>query len=131
MDWQSAPVGRLATADGQGRPHCVPVCFAFWQERIWIALDEKPKRVQVTRLRRVRNVLENPRVVLLVDHYEADWSKLWFVMVEGLASLEELTAGALRSLREKYPQYQSMQLMFALAIEPARIVRWHSSEGFV
>lgn len=117
-------MGHLATADRQGRPHCVPVCFAAWQERIYIALDEKPKAVEVRRLRRVKNILENPHVSLVVDHYEDDWSKLWFVMVEGSARLEKLPASALKQLREKYPQYRSMQLNLGLVIQPENLIKW-------
>ena len=62
-------VARLATADGMGKPHAVPVCFALARASVFIALDEKPKDVPVTRLKRVRNILENPDVALIADRY--------------------------------------------------------------
>jgi PPOX class probable F420-dependent enzyme len=117
-------VARLATADKTGRPHCVPVCFVLWKDQWLIPLDEKPKQVEVKRLRRVRNVLENPRVTLLIDHYDEDWGKLWFVMIEGSASLVELSAEPVALLRVKYPPYRNMTLTLALSIQPTRLVRW-------
>ena len=93
-----APVGRLSTADSSGAPHVIPVCFALeaGEDRaaIYIALDRKPKRAALTRLRRVRNILENPRVALVVDHYDADWTKLWYILLTGTADLLESGADA-------------------------------------
>jgi PPOX class probable F420-dependent enzyme len=82
-------------------------------DRVYIALDEKPKRVAPRRLRRVRNILASPRVMLLVDYYDEDWSKLGFVQLSGRAALleggrEQETALAL--LRAKYSQYEPMDL---------------------
>ena len=82
-------VARLATADRVGEPHIVPVCFAYSPGGIYIALDEKPKDVPPARLKRVRNILENPRVALVADRYAEDWSLLAFVMVCGRARLLE------------------------------------------
>ena len=86
-----APVGRLSTASKAGAPHVIPVCFALDSgddgAAIYIVLDGKPKRVALTRLRRVRNILENPQVALVVDHYEADWTRLWYTLVTGAAEL--------------------------------------------
>ena len=69
-------VARLATADAGGRPHAVPVCFAYRTGTIYIALDEKPKDVPPDRLKRVRNILENPDVTLIADRYAEDWGRL-------------------------------------------------------
>ena len=82
----SVRVGHLATADMQGSPHVVPVCFAAGAESIYSVLDQKPKRASLTRLRRVKNIQTNPQVTLLVDHYEEDWSRLWYIMVEAAAN---------------------------------------------
>ncbi len=107
-------VARLATADGAGRPHAVPVCFAYAPGSIFIALDEKPKDVPVTRLKRVRNILENPDVSLVADRYAEDWDLLAFVMVRGRAELlepgSEEHAAAVRLLRGKYHQYEAMRI---------------------
>jgi coenzyme F420-0:L-glutamate ligase / coenzyme F420-1:gamma-L-glutamate ligase len=109
-----ARVARLATADAQGRPYVVPVCFAWADGQAYIALDDKPKSVQPTRLKRVRNILANPHVSLLVDSYSEDWSRLSYAMIGGEARLveqgtEEHTE-AVRLLRDKYPQYRSMRI---------------------
>lgn len=128
----AAPVGRLATADAAGRPHVIPVCFACDGRRIYSALDAKPKRGQLADLRRVRNIRANPQASLVIDHYEADWSKLWYLLVSGTAELidagdEHSTALAL--LRAKYPQYRAMALDDnpIIRITPQRAVGWAGS----
>jgi PPOX class probable F420-dependent enzyme len=72
----AARVARLATADAAGRPHLVPIVFALEGDRVYSAVDAKPKRT--TALRRLANVRENPAATVLVDHYDdEDWSALW------------------------------------------------------
>lgn len=122
-------IAHLATADARGKPLVVPVCFACGKNSIYSVLDEKPKRVAVSRLRRVRNILANPQVCLLVDHYEEDWSRLAYIIVEGTAEI--LTEGsehdeALRLLREKYLQYRAMRLAGrpVIKISPLRLIPW-------
>jgi coenzyme F420-0:L-glutamate ligase/coenzyme F420-1:gamma-L-glutamate ligase len=123
-------VARLATADGAGEPHIVPVCFACSPAGIYVALDEKPKDVPPTRLKRVRNILENPRVALVADRYAEDWSLLAFVMVRGRARLLEPDgrehADAVRLLRGKYHQYEEMRIEEnpVIAIRPERVASW-------
>lgn len=128
----AAPVGRLATADAAGRPHVIPVCFACDGRRIYSALDAKPKRGRLADLRRVRNIRANPQASLVIDHYEADWSKLWYLLIYGTAELidagdEHSTALAL--LRAKYPQYRAMALDDnpIIRITPQRAVGWAGS----
>ena len=82
-----ARVGRLATADSTGRPHVIPVCFAFDGDAIYIVLDRKPKSVALARLRRVRNILENPQASLVVDHWDEDWQALRYVLASCRAEL--------------------------------------------
>ena len=104
-----ARVARLATADARGRPHVVPICFAAEARAVYHAIDAKPKGRPAAGLRRVRNMVENPRVALLVDHYEEDWRRLWFVLVRGRARLLRrgpARARGLRLLRRKYAQYR-------------------------
>jgi PPOX class probable F420-dependent enzyme len=110
---RDARAGRLATVDERGRPHVVPVCFVYTDGAAYSVLDAKPKRVPVTRLRRVRNLLTNPHVQLLIDEYDEDWSRLRYVQLRGRASLLEggpEHANALALLRAKYPQYAAMPL---------------------
>jgi PPOX class probable F420-dependent enzyme len=124
-----ARAGHLATADANGQPHVIPVCYVFDGQTIYSVLDAKPKTTPLRQLRRVRNILANPHVSLVVDHYEEDWTRLQYVMVTGDAELlesgEEWTR-AIAMLREKYPQYQSMDLGESpvIKITPARFVPW-------
>ena len=131
----NAPVGHLSTAGKGGAPHVIPVCFALDSREdgaaIYIVLDRKPKRTALTRLRRVRNILENPQVALVVDHYEADWTKLWYILLTGTAELlEDVEDGnrrhAIRLLREKYPQYREMDIDDnpVIKITSGNVVAW-------
>jgi len=127
-------LAHLATADRQGKPLVVPLCFACHRNSIYSVVDEKPKKVSVSRLRRLRNITDNPQVALLVDHYEEDWSRLSYILVEGRAS--ELHSGnehasAVRRLRSKYPQYRAMQLEDkpVIKISPWRLIPWKASSG--
>tara|TARA_Y100001001_G_scaffold160778_1_gene184048 strand:+ start:816 stop:1250 length:435 start_codon:yes stop_codon:yes gene_type:complete len=126
---RSARAGHLATADANGQPHVIPVCYVFDGQTIYSVLDAKPKTTPLRQLRRVRNILANPHVSLVVDHYEEDWTRLQYVMVTGDAELLESGEEwnrAIAMLREKYPQYQSMDLGESpvIKITPARFVPW-------
>jgi len=127
----NARVGRLATADGSGAPHNVPICYWFDGERIYFAIDEKPKRQIGTRIKRMRNIAENPRVALVIDHYESDWTQLAYVLIHGAARVVEDPKeymAALRGLRDKYLQYRRMTLSPErnpiVKIEPHRVHPW-------
>ncbi len=128
---RSARTGHLATANAMGQPHVIPVCFVFDGEAIYTVLDAKPKSTPLRQLRRVRNILANPQVSLVVDHYEEDWSRLRYVLALGVAGLleeGEEWARAIVMLREKYPQYQGMDLDESpvIKITPVRFVAWSS-----
>ncbi len=101
-------VARLASAGADGRPHLVPICFAFDEMTLYFAVDAKPKRT--TNLKRLRNIAANPRVSILIDHYEEDWGKLWWVRLDGaarvLADAAELER-ALQLLAGRYAQYRA------------------------
>lgn len=104
-------VARLATMSEGGRPHLVPVVFAVRGDTVWTAVDAKPKSTRL--LRRLANIEANPRVSLLVDHYEEDWSALWWVRVDGNARIVPAGsagsaegAAGVAALVEKYPQYR-------------------------
>lgn len=79
----AARVARLATADAAGVPHLVPIAFAVAGDVVYTAVDAKPKRT--TALRRLANIAANPRVALLVDHYDEDWAELWWARADGTA----------------------------------------------
>jgi PPOX class probable F420-dependent enzyme len=101
--WPEARVARLATVGGDGRPHLVPVCFAVEGETLYTAVDEKPKRTR--ELRRLRNIRADPRVEILIDHYDEDWSRLWWVRLRGTALVVDRDERALELLAAKYEQY--------------------------
>ena len=128
-----ARVGRLATADAEGRPHVIPVCFAFDGQDIFIVLDQKPKTVALTRLRRVRNILSNPQVALVVDHWDEDWQSLRYILAscraELLTGAEDEAARAIALLREKYRQYRQMDLDGnpVIKLAPQRFTAWSYS----
>jgi coenzyme F420-0:L-glutamate ligase/coenzyme F420-1:gamma-L-glutamate ligase len=123
-------VGRLASANFNAAPHVVPVCYACDGQRLYIALDSKPKRVAPARLRRVRNILENPQVALVIDRYSEDWETLAYLLIEGSATLLPSSdpghSRAIGLLRGRYPQYQAMPIeqQPVIAIEPTKIVGW-------
>ena len=128
---RSARTGHLATADAKGRPQVVPVCFVFDGQAIYSVLDAKPKTTPLRQLRRVKNILDNPQVSLVVDHYEEDWDKLQYILVSGGAELlesDEKWVLAIAMLREKYPQYQAMDLDQSpvIKITPVRYSPWSS-----
>jgi PPOX class probable F420-dependent enzyme len=122
----SQRVGRLATADAQGRPHVVPVCFAIEAGSLYVTIDEKPKRASARPLKRLRNLRENPQVAFVADRYDEDWRRLGWVMLRGRADVLHEGAEHDRAqvlLRERYEPYRTMQLaelpVIALRIERA------------
>jgi PPOX class probable F420-dependent enzyme len=122
-------VGRLGTADAAGRPLVVPVCYVFDGRACYTAVDAKPKRTRA--LRRLRHVAENPRACLTVDHYEEDWQALWWVIVEGEATVLRAGPEAARAvdlLISKYSQYVGLGLAHEEAVVirliPSRILHW-------
>ncbi|MFF4797038.1 TIGR03668 family PPOX class F420-dependent oxidoreductase [Streptomyces sp. NPDC001351] len=103
----ASAVASLATADASGVPHAVPVTFVVLDDVLYFAVDHKPK--STWDLRRLRNIRENPSVALLVDHYDEDWSTLWWARADGRG--EALEDGqercrAVESLCGKYEQYK-------------------------
>ncbi len=102
-DWEVARVARLATVDPQGRPHAVPICFVVEVEMLYTVVDEKPKRTR--RLQRLRNIEANPQIEVLIDHYDEDWSRLWWVRLRGTARIVD-DPHAVGLLAAKYAQYR-------------------------
>jgi PPOX class probable F420-dependent enzyme len=103
----AASVAHLATVTAAGHPHLVPVVFTLVEDTVWTAVDHKPKTTRA--LRRLANIEAHPRVSLLADHYDDDWSRLWWVRADGDAAVvalpgDDATAG-LSALVAKYPQY--------------------------
>ncbi|NKI42699.1 TIGR03668 family PPOX class F420-dependent oxidoreductase [Streptomyces physcomitrii] len=121
----AARVLRLGTVDAEGAPHLVPATFALHETTVVIAVDAKPKRH--TRLRRLANIRQNPQVCVLVDEYDDDWERLWWVRGDGTASILEGAdrEGPLDWLAAKYPQYVGERpLGPVIRIELTRLTGW-------
>ena len=126
---ESMRVARLATADANGAPHVVPVCYALIGDNLYVTIDEKPKRPDVRAMKRLRNIEANPHVAVVVDRYDEDWSRLAWVMLRGRADV--LDDGdehdrAQAGLRERYPQYRAMRIepLPVIAVRTARATAW-------
>jgi PPOX class probable F420-dependent enzyme len=122
-------VGYLATADRGASPHVVPVCFAVADASIYITIDEKPKRAAGAKLKRVRNIEQNPKVAFLTERYDDDWTRLGWVMLRGRAEI--LASGAEHDraqalLRARYPQLADMQIagLAVVAVRIERVTSW-------
>lgn len=124
-------VARLATADDEGRPTLVPVCFARVGERVYIPVDAKPKGGDPRELKRLRNIRAQPNVALLLDRYDEDWSRLRWLLVRARARILEdgdERVAALAALEARYPQYAAMGLaglgLPVIALDPLTASRW-------
>ncbi len=121
-------VGHLATAEADGAPYLVPVCFGLGEGTLYITIDEKPKRRGVP-MKRVRNILENPRAAFIVDRYDEDWTRLGWVMLRGAADIlergeEHDVAQAL--IVARYPQLRAMQIadLPVIALRIGHVASW-------
>jgi len=130
---ESRRVGHLATVDAAGAPYLVPVCFALAADALYITVDEKPKR-RDRPLKRLRNIMENPRVAFVVDRWDEDWTRLGWVMLRGAAEIldggeEHDAAQAL--LRRRYPQYRTMSLagLPVIALRITHVASWGDLSG--
>ena len=133
--FETVRVARLATVDAEHAPHVIPGCFCFDRSVFYSAIDRKPKRVSADRLTRLKNIAQRSRVALLLDYYDEDWTRLWYVLVRGKARLVSAEAERLQAiarLRAKYPQYAAGMLSDdapVLRITPDRITSWGKLES--
>lgn len=130
--FSTARVARLASVDHHGRPHVVPITFASDRRSIVFAVDSKPKRS--TRLKRLDNLRIHPDASVLVDHYDDDWSRLWWVRADGAARLIEPDdrrhGAAVARLVAKYPQYRKAPPSgTAVLIAVERWSGWRSADS--
>ena len=122
-------VARFATAEPNGQPHVVPICYVVSDNSVYFTIDKKPKQLTDKPLKRIRNLQNNPHVALVVDRYEDDWTQLGWVMVQGDAALlddgEEHTK-AQRLLKARYPQLHGMQIndLPVIAVRIKHVVSW-------
>jgi PPOX class probable F420-dependent enzyme len=126
----TARVARLATTDPDGRPHLVPIVFAVEGDTLYSAVDKKPKRS--TTLRRIENARARPDVTILVDHYEEEWNRLWWIRLRGRVRVlddGDERERALMLLQEKYPQYRAEPPDGpVLAVDIADIRDWSATD---
>jgi PPOX class probable F420-dependent enzyme len=125
---ESRRVGHLATADASGAPYLVPVCFTLGEASLYITIDEKPKR-RDRPVKRVRNILENPRAAFIVDRWDENWARLGWVMLRGSAEILETGIehdAAQELLRGRYPQYRAMNLaeLPVIALRVFHVASW-------
>jgi PPOX class probable F420-dependent enzyme len=123
---RAARIARLATTDPDGRPHLVPIVFALNGDTLYTAVDRKRKRS--SKLRRIENARARPDVTILVDHYEEDWDRLWWIRLRGRARVldhGDERERALAFLQDKYPQYRAEPPEGAvLAVDVTEVLEW-------
>ncbi|GAB3701184.1 TIGR03668 family PPOX class F420-dependent oxidoreductase [Nocardiopsis oceani] len=116
-------VARLATVDGAGQPHLVPVTFAAYADTLAVAVDSKPKSTRDPK--RLRNIAGNPRASLLVDEYDDDWTRLWWARADGLARIEHAGPDWTRARDELTARYRQYRVTPpAAAIILVAVERW-------
>jgi len=125
--FRKARVAHLATASSEAQPHVIPVTFAVADDlRIYIAIDHKPKTTR--NLRRLRDIQANPAVSMIVDHYDEDWTYLWWTRADGTAAILETPRdmdAPIDLLVAKYPQYQRIRPEGpVIAMQPTRWLNW-------
>jgi PPOX class probable F420-dependent enzyme len=131
---ERARIARLATIDSEFKPYLVPVVFVFDGNHFFIPVDEKRKTAAPEKLKRIRNIQDNPNVALLFDEYSEDWTKLAFVMIQGKASIASKGEGniqvrqAYKKLMTKYIQYQKVGVgEICIKITPKKVASWSNS----
>ena len=121
----------LGTIASDGRAHLVPITFTLQDDVLYSAVDDKPKSTRS--LARLANIEADARVSVLVQHYEDDWTRLWWVRVDGVA--RALGAGeerdeALRALASKYERYrEDPPTGQVIAVDASRWTGWAFGEG--
>ena len=131
-----AKVARLATVDQKLYPYVVPVVFVFHENSFFIPLDEKTKTVNPKNLKRVKNIEKNPNVTLLIDKYQNDWKKLFFLMIHGKAKVidgnSKLMDKIHKLLVSKYPQYKKIGIgNSCIKIDPTKVRFWSNSQKII
>ena len=124
----SRRVAHLATADRRGAPYVVPVCFAIDGDSLYIAIDKKPKG-DPKRLKRLRNIADNPAVAVTADRWDEDWGRLGWVMLRGQAEIIEAGAEHERAqalVQARYPQLATMNIagLPVIALRIAHVASW-------
>ena len=128
---ESAQIGHLATSDTDGNPRIIPICFVEFSGNIYSVIDEKPKINNINKLKRVQNILVNSSVSFLVDHYDNDWRYIWYLQINGEASLIQKPASLMHyKLIDKYLPYSDMDIINQplIRIIPETINLWGNTK---
>jgi len=125
-----ARVARLATVRPDGWPHIVPVVYALDGDAVVTPVDHKPKRT--VDLQRLRNIRHEPRVAMLADGYDDEWARLWWVRVDGVATVIETGSPehgrAAAALAGRYAQYRDHPIAGPIiAVQAQRWIGWRWS----
>ena len=128
--WQrvaDAEHGVLGTIHPERGIDLVPVVYAIDEEHtIFVPVDTvKPKAT--IRLQRIANIRSDPRCTLLVEHYDPDWSRLWWVRIngDGNEALVEDLEQFLPLLADRFPPYADPTSIAAgIVIRPLDITGW-------
>jgi PPOX class probable F420-dependent enzyme len=126
----AVPVARLATASADGWPHVVPIVFALDADTVYTAIDWKPKTTR--QLRRLANIVANPQVAVLADHYADEWTQLWWARADGTARIAEDAEAerAIELLTERYDQYLAARPPGpVIAVDVQRWTGWQAAAG--
>ena len=124
---RAAHHGILGTVHAARGVDAVPVVFVIHGEQAVIPIDTvKPKSGPM--LQRLRNLLVDPRAVLLVDHYDEDWSQLWWVRVHGRAEQQVPSTDQLEALRRAFPAYRDPDAVTSvIVLEPSAVSGWSAN----
>ncbi len=127
-----AKVARLSTVDQKSYPYVVPVVFVFHENSFFIPLDEKKKTVNSKNLKRIKNIEKNPNVTLLIDKYQNNWKKLFFLMIHGKAKVIDGNSKLIEKIHKllisKYPQYKKIGIGDScITIYPTKVTFWNNS----
>ena len=132
---EQSPVARLATSGADGAPHAVPICYVLDRVCLYMVVDAKPKSAP-TRMRRLRNIADNPRAAVIIDRYDDDWARLEYVLLRGGAGIVTDVSEyeqAVERLRAKYRQYRDMTLSIEanplVRVEIASVHHWRYRAG--
>lgn len=124
---ESTHIGHLGTSDLSSNPRVVPVCFVEFSGNIYSVIDAKPKISDLKKLKRVQNIISNSNVSFLIDHYSEDWDHIWYLQINGEASIiNEPQTQMHQKLINKYYQYSVMDISEKplIQIVPKRINMW-------
>lgn len=128
---QTQKIARMATVDKSGKPLVLPICYAYDGNYIYTPIDKKPKRVSPMQLKRIKNIINNPNVSVVIDRYYEDWARIAYIIIHGTAVVIDRGKEyheSLRILSEKYRQYEHMKLsqlgLPVIKIIPNRFTSW-------